>query len=315
MTLWWKNNRCQGLFVAIPGINSHAMGFYREHCSSNDRITMGLLQEPQVLDALVSNKTVMSGEEIGNRIDSSLGIPGDRLLVCSEKGFFWLQYIVPVGAGIASKIQLFDSMGHAIADDGTITYLAELVPEMREVDVVLLPGRVQRQGKAYDDSFDEVVELRGSSACFEYQFPASPQFFVGRSDLLEDIDNYVKQVIGNEISSRGVLFEANSGWGKSSLVLAVVDRLTENGHYAVAIDSRAASTSQFIAKSVEHVVHKFGNFGGSLTRTPIIGGFDGAVASLLDIGENLRSSGRVLVIFFDQFENIFYLVSIRKARI
>lgn len=67
MTRWFKDNRCHGLFIAIPGINSHAMGFYREHCCSNDRITISILQESQVLDALVNNKiewvVMRSGEE------------------------------------------------------------------------------------------------------------------------------------------------------------------------------------------------------------------------------------------------------------
>ena len=84
-----------------------------------------------------------------------------------------------------------------------------------------------------EEPADQVVELRGSSACFEYQFPASPEFFIGRDELLRNVENYVSDVIANRTSSRGILFEANSGWGKSSLVLATVARLMEHGHYAL----------------------------------------------------------------------------------
>ena len=43
MTQWWKDKRCQGLFVALPGVNSHALGFYRQDCEDNQEITLGLI--------------------------------------------------------------------------------------------------------------------------------------------------------------------------------------------------------------------------------------------------------------------------------
>lgn len=46
---WFKDPRCHGLFVALPAVNSHAKGFYRENCEANDRIVMRLLEEEQVL--------------------------------------------------------------------------------------------------------------------------------------------------------------------------------------------------------------------------------------------------------------------------
>ena len=76
-------------------------------------------------------------------------------------------------------------------------------------------------------------------------------------------------MIANRTSSRGILFEANSGWGKSSLVLTTAARLLENGHYVIAFDCRSASSTQFILKFVEHVLKKFGNFDGALPKKPI----------------------------------------------
>ena len=38
-----------------------------------------------------------------------------------------------------------------------------------------------------------------------------------------------------------------------------------------------------------------------------ITGFDGAASQLIDLGNNLRKSGKLMFVFFDQFENLFFL--------
>ncbi|MHA1971619.1 MAG: AAA-associated domain-containing protein [Candidatus Hodarchaeales archaeon] len=308
MTRWFKDRRCQGLFVALPGINSHAKGFYRENCTENNQITLKLLQESDVLSALIETRQAIGPNEVEKLIAPEIGSAGDKILICSDQGFFWLQYVIPIGAGIATKIKLFDSLGNQIIDRNTQDYLSKLIPEISEFEIIADPIDT-RQSIEYETT-DQVVELRGSSTCFEYQFPASPDFFVGRDDMFENIQDYIDRVIDDQTSSRGILFEANSGWGKSSLVLAMVERITRNGHYALAIDSRSASSSQFILKTVQHVIEKFGDFDGALTNKPIVGGFDGAVKALLEIGHALKNKNKLLFIFLDQFENIFYLLDL-----
>ncbi len=310
MTRWFKDNKAQGLFLALPGINSPAMGFYRENCEANHQITLKLLQEPEVLEALMRAHIVASPESFQNRIELENGTSGDRVLVCSDKGFFWLQYLVPPGAGIAKAIQIFDALGNSVFDRECVSYLTGLMPEMERFEIIYakesptVPNPSQRQTE------DDIVEVRGSSACFEYQFPASPEFFVGRERSRREIQEYFQQVVRRQTSSRGILFEANSGWGKSSLVLATVDSLTQAGHYAVAFDSRSASSPHFVLSAVEHILDRFGTFNGALTEKPVLGGFDAATDSLLRIGRALEPNGKLLVLFFDQFENVFHLIDV-----
>src|SRR5262249_9741105 len=160
-----------------------AMGFYKEYCESNPEITVQLLQEPEILEALKYAELVTDGERIRTLVPLNEGTAGDRLLICSDKGLFWPQYVVPLGSGKSSKIKIFDSVGHPITDKLTIDYLAGLVPELKEFEILTSPENEDRRSS--EDLSEAVVELRGSSACFEYQFPASPEFFVGRHDLLE----------------------------------------------------------------------------------------------------------------------------------
>ncbi|HEX5504444.1 MAG TPA: restriction endonuclease [Thermomicrobiales bacterium] len=254
MTKWFADRRCHGLFIALPGINSHAKAFYREHCEANTQITVRLLEEEAVLEAIYATGNTVRPESVAGSIHSEIGTPGDQLLLYSDKGLFWVQYVIRPGAGIPGDVALFDARGNGLSDNVTIDYLMQFVPELADFDRIAVGGEVAFRPMGIAQDVEEIVEVRGSSACFEYQFPASPQFFVGRQDVLSELDRFVSAVLRREVSSRGVLFEANSGWGKSSTVLASVARLRAMGHFAVAIDSRSASSSQFILRVIDYAL-------------------------------------------------------------
>lgn len=307
MTRWFKDDKAQGLFLALPGINGQAMGFYRENCEGNKQITLRLLQEADVLDALMSSGTVVRPETFTHQAVSNGRAAGDRILVCSQEGFFWLQHLIPEGSGIPKAIQFFDARGIPISDAETIERLVGLLPEVQQFEIIKGPSAPVSFAGSMASADEAVVEVRGSSSCFEYQFPAAPEFFVGREEFLETIETLCAQITSRKTSSRGILFEANSGWGKSSLVLAASNTLTRLGHYAVAIDCRTASSPHFILNAAEHILAKFGDFDGLVENQPVIGGIEGAADALLSVGFKLETEGKLLVIFFDQFENIFHL--------
>jgi hypothetical protein len=314
MALWLRDKRCQGLFIALPGVNSHAKGFYRTNCEGKSEITVRLLEEAQVLEAIFQTERVTRPDAISRAIEKQMGTPGDWVLLYTDKGLFCVQYVIPPGGGIPSSIALLDAMGNLLSDRATFDYLTQLCPELEDFDKIAGSGAIDLQPSVQQD-MEEIVEVRGSSACFEYQFPASPEYFVGRQPILTEFDSFITAVINKETSSRGILFEANSGWGKSSVVLSSVARLREMGHFAVAIDSRSASSSQFILRVVDYALSKLGNFGGLLSEDykPItITGFEGAVKALLSIGQVLERNHKVIFIFLDQFENVFFLIDALK---
>ena len=315
ITQWFNDGRCHGLFVALPGINSHAKGFYREKILNNSKLSFRVFEEKEVLDAIIDTLGVASPEVISNSIPTEVGKPGDWLLLYTDKGLFWLQYVIPPGEGIANSVAMFDTTGNPLSDGATIEYLKRLWPELGDFTPITFDDAVPTPIPNVSQDRDEVVEVKGSSTPFEYQFPASPEHFVGRYAVLEEIDSLVEDIINKETSSRSILFEANSGWGKSSVVLATVDRIQHKGHFAVAIDSRSASSSQFVLRMVDYVLHKFGDFSGMLPEgynTEAITGFEGAVDSLVRMGQLLERNHKVVFIFLDQFENLFFLPDVLK---
>ena len=310
MTRWFKDKRCQGLFIAIPGINSHAKGFYRENCEQNSEITLQLIEEEQVLTAMYETQLVARPEMFKGAISQSLGTPGDSLVLYTDKGCFGVQYVIPPGVGVPNSMALFDAIGNPITNGDTIDYLTQMWPELGEFRLVSVQSTPVIPDSTTNYNTEQIVEVRGSSSCFEYQFPASPEHFVGREIVLKELNSFVTEVVNKTTSSRGLVFEANSGWGKSSVVLASVAQLRNDGHVAVAIDSRTASTSQFILQAVAYALRN--SFG--INEPPaqdqshtVITGFDGVVDALVNAGKTLEKRGKVLFICLDQFENLFSL--------
>jgi len=306
-----KDARSHGLFIALPGINSHARGYYNDNFRENRNITMTLLEEDAILEAIFNAHLTVRPDAVARAVPDGFGKPGDWLLLYTDKGLFWAQYVIPKGAGVPRAVALFDTAAEPISEKDTIDYLTKLNPELEDFQLLDLvpaaqPGPVPGLAREIEREEDEVVEVQGSSAPFEYQFPASPQFFVGRGALFDEIDSYVDRVVQKATSSRGILFEANSGWGKSSLVLATIDRLRRAGHYALSLDSRSASSSQFVLRSVEYALRNALPQPNPRASDPI-DGFEDANRILVETGRDLEKSAKVLVLFFDQFENVFLL--------
>ena len=73
---WWKEKRGHGLFIAIPGINSHAKGFYNDNCASNADFTLRVCEEDDVIKALISSEKLRDPASFGNAIPAALGTAG-----------------------------------------------------------------------------------------------------------------------------------------------------------------------------------------------------------------------------------------------
>jgi len=116
VTRWFKDNRSQGLFIAIPAVTSHAKGFYIENIANRRDITLTLLEEDKVIEYLIDAKASKKHDTIKNSIPQEIGKPGDWDILYADIGFFWVQYIIPPGEGIPTKVIIFDFEGNPISE-------------------------------------------------------------------------------------------------------------------------------------------------------------------------------------------------------
>jgi hypothetical protein len=141
-----------------------------------------------------------------------------------------------------------------------------------------------------------IVTVAGSRSDFEYQLPAAPKFFVGRKRLIGDLGEALD-------GHAGVLvLNAQSGWGKSSAALRLQALVAERKGHALIIDSRTATYKRFVTDALSLAAQQAQE--ARVLTLPE----EASWASLSSAINTLRSATwhtGPLVVFFDQFENVF----------
>lgn len=143
-----------------------------------------------------------------------------------------------------------------------------------------------------------LVEVRGGESDFDYQLPASPRYFVGRTKVLADLEALISQ------GSRLVVVNAQSGWGKSSLALRLKQSAQRLRGHAAIFDSRTASDPSYVVAALRSAA-----LGAEKARildlpeTTSWGSLSSAVQTLATAV--WKDGAGPLLVFFDQFENVF----------
>lgn len=137
----------------------------------------------------------------------------------------------------------------------------------------------------------------GSKEDFQYQLPASPKFFVGRKDTLEKLDPIL-----NSPEGQVFVLNAQSGWGKSSLALKAQELARKANGVGFVFDTRTADHPRYVIEALRQAAST-AQEAGVLTL--------GSSASWATLSSSLATltgaswNGRPLLVFFDQFENVF----------
>lgn len=143
-----------------------------------------------------------------------------------------------------------------------------------------------------------IATVVGSGSDFEYQLPASPRYFIGRKLLLERLSARLDD--GEHV----IVFNAKSGWGKSSLALKLAEVVTALGGSALILDSRTAEDRRYIIEAVRRAaVEAAGRGLLALPEDPSWATLTSALRTMARA--EWGHQGATVLIFFDQFENVF----------
>lgn len=146
-----------------------------------------------------------------------------------------------------------------------------------------------------------LVTVVGSGADFEYQFPAAPAFFIGRKEILARVDSIYGA--GDRVCGEVIVLNALSGWGKSSLALRIAHQVEKTGGSAVVFDTRTASATPYVAAALRKAMTDASSKG--MLSMPENASFASLQSALRTLHSSTWKPKAPLLIFFDQFENVF----------
>lgn len=159
----------------------------------------------------------------------------------------------------------------------------------------------------------EVVTTVPSADKFEDYRPARPEDFVGRTELIKEVFEFLTNVRNRGTSTRIVALSGPSGYGKSSIVLFIADKCKNikwrKQFFVYPIDTRTASSPLFIVEAIRTGIQRAieGGFIHDISTEISIDSVEDPFSSesMKNCLEYLERQNKVLMLFFDQFEELF----------
>lgn len=182
-------------------------------------------------------------------------------------------------------------------------------------DIEAVPWEINQENipsKDTEDLEEEIVAGIVAAESLDDYRPSRPQDFVGRYHIQKQIWQFLEEVRRGKTQLRILAISGPSGFGKSSLIVKIADRFRNrkwrNKFYLFHVDVRSAKSSLFVARAVKEGFQNAINDGFLEMDDEVVITNSRRVLSGDSIHralEYLKKHERVLVLFFDQFEEIF----------
>ena len=235
-----------------------------------------------------------------------------KLILCyTYKGIFYIA--IELDKTYPKKYYILDAKNLVSIFDNEINeLLKENVNEISDLEFV--PIEIEDHFVEESHIIETIAEVQESEHWFDY-LPASTEHFIGRKEMVKNIFTFLNSVRNHSTQRRIYYIDGKSGWGKSSLITNMRgkcrNKYYNNKYYLFAVDARSASTSNFVAKSFKMLIDKAirDNFIGTNLDTydiKIISGYDILASdSIKHLMLYLEKENKVLILIFDQFEDVF----------
>lgn len=238
-----------------------------------------------------------------------------RTLLLTDIGEYWAVTAVGGDTGIADTVMVFDAAsGRSVTNPALIQQLSERDSNLRSLRWIsaeeeLATSSLMAEGLRQE--LDSIAPVPVADDWSDYR-PARPEDFVGRSEILADIVKFFEEVRTSSSGTRLLAIKAPSGWGKSSFLVKLrstcLNIRNRNKFFLYSVDCRTATSQRYPELALkrcfdEAIDSEFVEGETNSTRITSAGQpfSDPSTQAIL---EQLRQQSKLIVLFFDQFEEI-----------
>lgn len=295
-----------GYFVHTSELQQAAAGIREE--LTRDHGSSVTFVGPEKLVQLLIDAGLVKGAAEPTAKDHAIATK--TILLFTPQHKLWV-FVYAIGTA-ASHYSVTSACGQQIGvaeSQAVLTYLSEELQDLKELSESPRSGQVPLVEKEHEI----IAEVQESQEWPDLR-PVGSKFFVGRSTLSQRIYHFVRAPLDEPSASRVFFVEGKSGWGKSSLLAHLRARArnkrNRNALFALVIDSRSANTSAFVGLSVLKLLEQAAKVefipSDLVQKVRIPSWFDVlSDPGMTLIFDWLKKNHRILVLAFDQFEDIF----------
>ncbi len=314
-----------GLFIRTKELAHQARGLVEEMKTDSDKRYENLtFFEPEKIINLLQDSGFIQKQ---STIDESQ--IGKEILAVTYFGDLYILILKDSLVSIPTKAVIINADGKGTRlKQKEINILKKQVLEIADLEIVQHDDFIKEgndtkfklEQKTID--IESISEVQESENWYDY-LPASTQHFVGRDEVRTEILHFFDRVQSNSSQRRIFYLTGKSGWGKSSLVAELRGRTRnkfyKNKYYVTAIDSRSALSSNFVALAFERLIRNavrdlFIEKDLFTKNISFNSSYDILESeSIKALFKNLNVQGKVLILIFDQFEDVFRKKGLFKA--
>jgi hypothetical protein len=309
----FRNVSSGWLFTTGP-LGKDAKGFVVdwEQKPLDQRKMLHVYTADRLLDAIISTGRVCDPASI--KYPSNLQFSDNCSLLITNYGRFWAVPLIHATAGVPYGVMLFDAKsGEPISDQNTIEVVSKIDSSFSDLMWKIPTDNAENKDKdSLAEEAQSVVTVTSGDQWADYR-PSRPQDFVGRDELQTEVFKFLEGVRNSSIPTRLLALKAPSGWGKSSMLLKIAEKSKgtkyKNKFFFYAVDVRAATSQRYAEFALLECLNSAikSKFVSKPKNTLRITGTNNPFSdsSFEEVLDTLRTEGKVIVLFFDQFEEIF----------
>jgi len=297
-----------GYFIRTKELEHQAKGLVDEFQQDERYKHLTFFEPAKVISLLQESNKIKS-------VNQTLENITKEILVITYFGDYYIYIIKDSLGAIPSSFYLFDAKsGDSVIDEETISKLKNRLQEIKELEVRNHSNTITKEIIDNSTEIETISEVQESENWFDY-LPASTNHIVGRDQIRSDIFSFFNKALNEETKRRVFYLTGKSGWGKSSLIADIRGRCRnkyyKNKYYTLAIDSRSALSSNFVALAFERLIKnaikssfiKKTLFNHELVFTSTYDLLNSE--SIKEVLRYLKTHNKALILIFDQFEDIF----------
>jgi hypothetical protein len=304
---WSQAFRARVKSIALfstAALGKDAQGAYDEYLS-REECDYSFYGREEIINALEACGAV----ETTSQLNLSSNITHATLLVHPEIPFTWL--FQEVRDGVPQNLIAYS--GDMQVDCVRVREILDSEELFENLSIRNYIADLAKKNSQHEAQYErEVVSgIIVADDVMDYK-PCRPEDFVGRDAIQKEIWDYLDSVREHKTSTRLISLTGSSGNGKSSLVAFLAERFKnvkwKNKFYLYPVDVRSSRGAKFVSEAVVKA------FTSAIKDGFISIDSEFSIDNVNDItsgvafkkcSEHLSQNEKVIIIFFDQFEEVF----------